>query len=128
MAELGYEYLPSVLFYETNSYFLEYSLIDIMTNYYGYSVDKMYDFFDENSLLVVERNEIEAIRGFMLEMPCSYTPYGLGYSEIIKLREDVKLKMKDNFDLVDFNESLLINGPMPFNILETYVDNRYGIN
>ena len=128
MAELGYEYLPSVLFYETNSYFLEYSLIDIMTNYYGYSVDKMYDFFDENSLLVVERNEIEAIRGFMLEMPCSYTPYGLGYSEIIKLREDVKLKMKDNFDLVDFNESLLINGPMPFNILETYADNRYGIN
>ncbi len=128
MAELGYEYLPSVLFYETNSYFLEYSLIDIMTNYYGYSVDKMYDYFDENSLLVVERDEIEAIRGFMLEMPCSYTPYGLGYSEIIKLREDVKLKMKDNFDLVDFNESLLINGPMPFNILETYVDNRYGIN
>lgn len=128
MAELGYEYLPSVLFYETNNYFLEYSLIDIMTNYYGYNADKIYDYFDENSLLVKERDEIEAIRGFMLEMPCAYTPYGLGYSEMIDLRENVKLKMKDDFDLVDFNESLLINGKMPFNILETYINDRYGIS
>ena len=128
MAELGYEYVPSVLFYETNYYFVEYSLVDIMTNYYGYSVDEIYDYFDENCIFIKERSEIELLRDFMLELSCAYTPYGIGYSEIVNMRENVKSKLKDDFNLIDFNESLIINGPMPYGILETYVYDRFGVN
>ena len=127
-SSIDYDYVPSVLFYETNDYFLEYSLIDIMTNYYGYSVDQIYNYFDENSIFVKEKNEVEMLRNFMLEMACSYTPYGIGYSEIVNIRENVIKKLNSSFDLVDFNEALLINGPMPYNILESYVYNRFGVN
>ena len=128
MAELDYEYVPSVLFFETNYYFVEYSLIDLMTNYYGYNVDKIYDYFDENCIFVKERREIEILRDFMLELSCAYTPYGIGYSEIINMRENVKTKLKDDFNLIDLNESLIINGPMPYNNLEKYVYERFGVN
>ncbi len=128
MAELKSDYAASVLFYETNSYFVEYSLIDIMTNYYGYSVDDMYKYFDENSIFIKEREEVEILKDYMLEMSCSYTPYGIGYSEIVNMRENIISKLKNDFSLVDFNEALLINGPMPYGILETYVYDRFGIN
>ena len=128
MSELKGDYTASVLFYETNYYFVEYSLIDIMTNYYGYSVDDIYKYFDENSIFVKERDECEILRDFMLEMSCSYTPYGIGYSEIANMRENVISKLKNDFSFVDFNEALLTNGPMPFNIVETYVYDRFGIN
>ena len=91
-------------------------------------VDKIYDYFDENCIFVKERREIEILRDFMLELSCAYTPYGIGYSEIINMRENVKTKLKDDFNLIDFNESLIINGPMPYNNLEKYVYERFGVN
>ena len=128
MAELGYEYVPSVLFYETNDYFLEYSIIDVLTNYYGFTTDDICQYFDENSIFETDREYIRAVRDFMLELSCSYTPYGIGYAEIINMRENVKAQKGSDFDLIDFNDAILINGPMPFCIVQSYVYDRLGIN
>ena len=128
MADTGDPYIPSVLFYETNDYFLEYSMIDIMVNYYGYNTSQIVDYFAENSLFEFDQYEAEANRKWALETAGSYIPYGVGYAEIINLRTKVQDKLGMDFDLTDFNKTLLINGPTCYGILETYINDHYGIN
>ena len=129
MAGLEDDYVASVLFYDTNSYFFEYSLADIMVNYYGYTTQELYDWFCENSIFGEDASYeyYEALREIVIEVSGEYIPYGIGTSMMFELRDDVANKLGDKFDIIEFNKAVLESGIMPFNILKQEVYEKLNI-
>ncbi len=55
-------------------------------------------------------------------MPSQATAYLIGMIKILELREEAKTKMGDAFDIREFHDVVLANGPVPLNVLEKFVD------
>ncbi|WP_196890529.1 DUF885 domain-containing protein [Aureivirga marina] len=55
-------------------------------------------------------------------MPSQATAYKIGMLKIMELREKSKNQLGDKFDIREFHEVVLSNGPVPLNILEDLVD------
>ncbi|NVJ59836.1 MAG: DUF885 domain-containing protein [Gammaproteobacteria bacterium] len=55
-------------------------------------------------------------------MPSQATAYKIGMIKIVELRDKAKKQMGDNFDIREFHDVVLANGPVPLNILESFVD------
>ncbi|MBR4461325.1 MAG: DUF885 domain-containing protein [Erysipelotrichaceae bacterium] len=117
------DYAAMGLFIEDAWYFFYYSLMDLMTNYYGYTAQDIADYFEKESLLMsFDKNDAKQAMEFLIEMPGVYCTYGLGASSFMTLCDKAKGLLGDRFDYVAYHESLLKNGPLPFNILEEAVD------
>ncbi len=117
------DYAAMALFIEDAWYFFYYSLIDLMTNYYGYTAQEIADYFEKESMLMsFDKDSAREMMNFMIEMPGLYCTYGLGASSFISLCEKAKGLLGDKFDYVAYHETLMKNGPLPFNILEEAVD------
>ena len=54
-------------------------------------------------------------------MPGQATAYKIGMNKILELREEAKAALKDNFDIKEFHDVVLLNGAVPLNILEENV-------
>ena len=55
-------------------------------------------------------------------MPSQATAYKVGMLKILELREAAKKQLGDKFDIRQFNDVVLKNGPVPLNVLENFVD------
>ena len=55
-------------------------------------------------------------------MPSQATAYKIGMMKILELRAKAKLAMKDKFDIREFHEVVLKNGPVPLDVLSQYID------
>jgi len=55
-------------------------------------------------------------------MPSQATAYKIGMMKILELRAKAKLTMKDKFDIREFHEVVLKNGPVPLDVLSQYID------
>lgn len=117
------QYAASALFFENNYYFLVYSIIDLGVNYFDWKAKDIVDYFDKNSqLFAFDKETAEFYRNFMIEMPGVYCSYGIGLSNLMTLRAYAQDAKGNDFDLVKYNEAILKNGPLPFNILQKAVD------
>ena len=59
-------------------------------------------------------------------MPSQATAYKIGQLKILELREKAQNILADRFDIRQFHEVVLTNGPVPLNILEELVDEWIG--
>ena len=55
-------------------------------------------------------------------MPSQATAYKVGMLKILEIREDAKKELGDKFDIRQFHDVVLKNGPVPLNVLEKFVD------
>ena len=64
----------------------------------------------------------EELYEYVISMPAIYSRYGVGFVTFYNLREKAKEELGDKFDYVSFSDTILKNGPLPFNILEGAVN------
>ena len=55
-------------------------------------------------------------------MPSQATAYKVGMLKMLELREDAKMQLGDKFDIRQFHDVVLKNGPVPLNVLENFVN------
>ncbi|WP_448212174.1 DUF885 domain-containing protein [Colwellia sp. MEBiC06753] len=61
-------------------------------------------------------------------MPSQATAYKIGMLKIVELRERAKEKLGDKFDIRQFHDVVLSQGPVPLNVLETMVNDYISKN
>ncbi|MBW8182453.1 DUF885 domain-containing protein [Shewanella nanhaiensis] len=70
---------------------------------------------------MAETDVISEIERYIV-MPGQATSYKVGMMKILALREKAKLALGERFNLKDFHDVVLKNGPVPLDILERLVD------
>jgi uncharacterized protein (DUF885 family) len=68
-----------------------------------------------------KRDAVKAIERYIV-MPGQATGYKVGMNRILALRQDAKERLGDGFDLRDFHDQVLTNGPVPLDILEQLIE------
>ena len=68
-----------------------------------------------------EGDAIKAIERYIV-MPGQATAYKIGMLKIVELREDARARLGDAFDIRDFHDVVLKDGPVPLQILEENVE------
>ena len=68
-----------------------------------------------------ETDCIDSINRYIV-MPSQATAYKIGMLKILELRERAKKELGPRFDIRQFNDLVLTNGPLPLDLLEEVVD------
>lgn len=93
-----------------------YCMLDIGIHYDGWTMEDTKKYLSDYGL--EDSSIVELLYTTMLDEPALYPQYGVGYLEVINLRNIAKKELGDNFVAKDFNTFLLDIGPAQFNIIE----------
>jgi len=66
-------------------------------------------------------DSVKAIERYIV-MPSQATAYKIGMLKILELRELSKTRLGEQFDIREFHEAVLTNGPVPLSFLEQQID------
>lgn len=92
-----------------------YSLMDIMIHYENASYSQIAKLLE--SFGITNPNSAAAIYAYIVEEPCNYLKYYLGYLEILELRKAAQAKWGDNYSDYAFHCFYLDCGPSDFTSL-----------
>lgn len=92
-----------------------YSKADIGVNYNCWTYEDMVNYFSEYG--IAEHMDLEALYETMLEEPCLYLKYYVGYLEIEALRKEQMEQLGSKFSIRRFHDRLLSIGPAPFSLI-----------
>lgn len=94
-------------------------LADIYVNYYGYTVEDLSDYMDT---LGFNSETAPDFFDMIVEEPGYYPQYFVGYLEFAELRDYAKQQLADDFDEIQYHQTILETGPCDFDTLRTQVD------
>lgn len=94
-------------------------LADIYVNYYGYSVDELASYMNDNGF---NGSMAQDLYDMMVEEPGYYPQYFVGYLEFVELRDYAVNKLGDAFDEVAYHQVILETGPCDFDTLREQMD------
>lgn len=97
-----------------------YAKCDLNINYYGWDLNATKEYL--KGFGITDEATAKTMFQSMIEEPCSYLKYTLGYLEICALREKAQTQLGNAFSNLSFNQYLLDMGPCQFAILEKYMD------
>ena len=123
---LSNEVVSNALFYLEDYYFLMYSIIDMGMNLYDWSRKDVYEFFKNEYVILdlfgIDEDYTNIIIDYIVERQGVFIPYGVGLSNFMTMCQNTQTALGDKFDYVSYHETLMKNGPLPFNILQGAVD------
>ena len=94
-------------------------VIDTGVHSKHWSRDQMVDYFHKYTAMDEPNIQTEVDR--YISWPGQALAYKLGQLEILKLREQARQKLGDNFDLRAFHDEVLGNGALPLDVLDSQV-------
>jgi uncharacterized protein (DUF885 family) len=86
----------------------------------GWSLDQARQCFTENTALSPLNIEVELAR--YISWPGQALAYKTGEMKIVALREKARAELGEKFDIRRFHDAVLLDGPMPLDMLERRVD------
>jgi len=95
------------------------SLLDIAIHYHGYSRAEIAGYLSQ--LGFTDPATADSMYNAILEAPANYLKYYVGCLSFMDLRDAVKEKDGDAFDLKEFHTQVLEIGPAPFPVLYKYM-------
>ena len=95
------------------------SRIDIGIHYEGWSIKELKKYLAQYGLGEIANEEFY---DNAISDPGVSLSYGIGYFEVLALREKAEEKLDDKFDAKEFNEALLSIGSAPFKMIEEKID------
>lgn len=94
-------------------------LADIGINYEGWTREEAVDFITS---VGYEEEAGNNVYEALVEDPCSYFPYYIGYLEFIDMRTTAKKELGEHFNIKEFHKFILDIGPAQFEIIHDYFD------
>lgn len=95
------------------------SILDIAIHYHGYSRAEIAGYLSQ--LGFTDPATADSMYNAILEAPANYLKYYVGCLSFMDLRDAVKEKDGDAFDLKEFHTQVLEIGPAPFPVLYKYM-------
>ena len=86
----------------------------------GWTMDQARECFTKNSALSPLNIDVELAR--YVSWPGQALAYKTGEMKIVALREKAKTELGDKFDIRRFHDAVLLDGPMPLDMLEHRID------
>lgn len=86
----------------------------------GWSLDQARECFTKNSALSPLNIEVELAR--YVSWPGQALAYKTGEMKILAIRDKAKAQLGERFDIRRFHDALLLDGPMPLDMLERRMD------
>lgn len=96
-----------------------YCLADIGINYEGWNLEDTAEFIVD---LGYPKESAKEVYEALIEDPCSYLTYYVGYLEIMEMKNTAKKELGDSFTEKSFHKFILDIGPAPFEI----INDRFG--
>ena len=95
-------------------------VVDVGIHHKGWSRQQAIDYFRSNSGKSLHDIEVEIDR--YIVWPGQALAYKIGERKIVELRKRARTKLDDAFDIRDFHDEILGDGPMPLDLLEKKID------
>lgn len=96
-----------------------YSIMDMGIHYHGWTPEMVTKYLA--SFGISDTAVCQEIFQYIVENPANYLKYYMGYLNFADLRDKVKEKQGENFDLKAFHQNVLELGPCQFPVLEKYI-------
>lgn len=118
-APISYE-IGQYLARNRSFYLCLYSILDIGIHYHGWKPAQVQKLL---SAVGIADADIQAsVYQSLLEDPANYLKYCAGSIYLADIREQQQERLGKDFELINFHKKILETGPVPFPVLEKYVD------
>lgn len=94
-------------------------LADILVNYYGYTVEELAGYMNDNGF---NGEAAQELYDMMVEEPGYYPQYFIGYLEFVELRDYTMNALGSDFDETAYHQVILETGPCDFDTLRAQMD------
>lgn len=97
-----------------------YAKCDLNINYYGWDLDATQKYL--STFGFKDKKVTQTVFNSMIQEPCSYMKYTLGYLEFMALRNRAEKELGSKFSPIEFHKFILDMGPCQFPVLEKYME------